>query len=418
MTIPFPQKWANANPSRRVPTAQEIANGFPCGPADPDLFDQLQHRVEEVLNRLAQQMIYASDQRGVTWSESNEQSLFELLGTYEDIIKTDTVINVPADFDDIADVMDHLSNFRIANSATVIVNVAAGTYNHGNKVVSGHPDGLRIRIIGPALPSGVPTESAFQVSGSSAANIASDRIVNAAMLRARFPVVIQSSGTAIDVSTGSLDLQNILLLGSGAGAGVTTIGGVARMQSCGVHYYENNYYVERNGIISAEGCTSSGAAGKGFWCQNAGTILNHDGLSVSNMGAGYHAAVGGIILTKDSVAKGNLCENGAGAYYCSIGGTIVGNGSIADGNGDSGFKIEQEGVLRIRRSISRNNDGWGYEILNGGRMDATFSTSQSNVEGDYRAFAFGDMTITGYGGTVSASPALNAVGNGNAYIRN
>ena len=225
MTLPFPQKWANASTDRRAPTTEENANGFPCGAADPNLFDWLFNADQDAINKIARQVEYAALQVGMTYSTDDETILDDILKTYKDIISEDRVLNVPADFTDPADAMDYLSRFRISNDATVIINCASGVYNLGSKVISGHPDGLRIKILGPALPSGMVTEANFQVTGYSGANIATDRIVNDNMLRGRFSVIIMSTNGAVDTGTSDITLENLCFIGSGANEGIKTTGG-------------------------------------------------------------------------------------------------------------------------------------------------------------------------------------------------
>lgn len=417
MTLPFPQKWANASTERRAPSTEENANGFACGPADPDLWDYLFYRQQDALNKLARQVEYAGEQVGITWAEDDETSLFDVLETYADVITQNRVINIPSDFDDPADAMDYLSAYRISNDATVIINVTAGVYNIGSKVISGHPDGLRVKILGPALPSGMVTETNFQVTGSSGANIATDRIVNDAMLRGRFPVVILSTNDAVDTGTGDVMLENLCFIGSGSNDGIKTKGGYIAATNVATHNYSSGWLVERGGIIYAPGCTASGCVGSGFNVTNTGVIENTGGVSSGNGGSGYTASVGGTIVAPSATAKGNGDVNGAG-FFVSLSGIIQARAAVAKNNAASGFLITNDGFIQARESSSQNNAAYGYSVFNGGRLNAAESTCASNTSGDYRCSNFGAMTITGYGGTATASPTVNTVGNGNCYIKN
>jgi hypothetical protein len=112
----------NASTDRRAPTTKENANGFACGPADPDLFDYLFYSEQSAINGLAQQLINAGVAVDIEWSLADPNALDSILKTYQVIIKSNLVVNVPADYDDIADAMDYLSNFGIANTAQVIIN--------------------------------------------------------------------------------------------------------------------------------------------------------------------------------------------------------------------------------------------------------------------------------------------------------
>lgn len=416
MVLPFPQKWGNAA-DRRVPSTEENANGFACGPADPSQWNYLFYRQQEAINNLAAQLEVAAAAVDLTWAEGDPNALDAILKTYQDIISENRVINVPADFDTIADAMDYLSKYRISNFAQVVINVAAGTYNHGTKVISGHPDGLRVKVLGPALPSGMVTESNFQVTGSSGANIATDRIVNEAMLRGRFPVVIQSTNGAVDTETGDLTIENICFIGSGANSGVKTASGKIVCTNVSVHNYGTNWLVDRGGgVILADGCTGSGAVSDGFIVTNNGTLKAEGGVASGNGGAGFSANVGGTIIAPSSTAKGN---GGAlvGGYFVSLSGIIQARASKARNNAGDGFLVTNDGFIQAAESISQNNGGYGYNIFNGGRVNANSSTSTANLS-DYRCMNFGNMSITGYGGTAAASPTVNTVGNGNCYIKN
>lgn len=423
MTLPFPQKWANASTDRRAPTTEENANGFACGAADPNLFDHLEYTSQDAINKIARQIEFAATQIGMEYSPADESILDDVLKTYKDIISENLVLNVPsqltdpAEFNDPADAMNYLSRFRISNDATVIVNCAAGVYNLGSKVISGHPDGLRIKILGPALPTGMVTEANFSVTGSSGANIATDRITNDAMLRGRFPVVILSTNGAVDAGTGDLTLENLCFIGTGVNEGVKTSGGHVRATNVAAHNYSTGWVVDRGGIIYAPGCTSSGNGGDGWSVTNNGTIVADSSVASGNGNSGFAAIVGGTIVAAVSTAKGNGNPTGAG-YFVSLSGIIQARAAVAKNNEGSGFLITNDGFIQARESTSQNNKVYGYEVFNGGRLNAAASTSGSNTSGDYRCSNFGAMTITGYGGTASASPTVNTVGNGNCYIKN
>lgn len=416
MVLPFMQKWANSS-DRRSPTTEEIANGFACGAADPKLFDALLYRLQEVSNNFAAQLEAAGAAVGVTWAEGEASALDRILKTYQDIITDNRVINIPADFNDPADAMDYLSRYRIANDVTVIINCAAGVYNLGSKVISGHPDGLRIKILGPALPTGMVTEANFSVTGSSVANIATDRIVNEAMLRGRFQVVILSANGAIDTAADHLTLENLCFVGTGTNDGIKTSGGHVRAVNVSVHNYLNGYLVDRGGIIYAPGCTASGCTGNGWNVTNNGTIVNDGGVAAGNADSGYTASVGGTIVASVSTAKGNGGAGSAG-YFVSLSGIIQARASVAKNNEGCGYLITNDGFIQAREGQSVNNKSHGYSVFNGGRLNAAESTSTGNTGNDYRCSNFGAMTITGYGGTASASPTVNTVGNGNCYIKN
>lgn len=417
MTLPFPQEWANASPDRRAPSAAEVANGWACGGADPKLFDWLFNAEQDAINKIARQIEYAATQLGMPYAPTDETILDKVLKTYKDIISEDRVINVPGDFDDPADAMDYLSRFRISNDATVIVNVAEGVYNIGTKVISGHPDGLRIKIIGPALPSGMVTEPNFSVTGSGVGNISTDRLVNAAMLRTRFKAIIESTNGAVDTGTGDLTLENLCCIGLGSNDGIKTSGGHIRGTNVAVHNYLNGYLVDRGGIIYAPGCTASGCTASGWNVTNNGTIVASGGVASGNADAGFTASIGGTVIADVSTAKGNGGAGSAG-YFVSLSGIIQARASVSKNNEGSGYLITNDGFIQARESQSQNNKVYGYSVFNGGRLNAAESNSGSNTSGDYRCSNFGAMTITGYAGSASASPTANSVGNGNCYIKN
>lgn len=417
MTLPFPQKWANASTDRRAPSTEENANGFACGPADPNLFDYLEYTSQDAINNLARQIEYAATQLAIPYAPDDQTILDKVLKTYKDIISEDRVINVPGDFTDPADAMDYLSRFRISNDATVIVNIAEGVYNIGTKVISGHPDGLRIKIMGPALPSGMVTEPNFSVTGSGVGNISTDRIVNAAMLRTRFKVVIESTNGAVDTGTSDITLENLAFIGLGSNEGIKTSGGHVRCNNVSVHNYFDGYRVDRGGIIYAPGCTASGCADNGWNVTNNGTIVATGGVASGNANSGFVSSVGGTIVADVSTSKGNGGAGTAG-YYVSLSGIIQARATVAKNNEGSGYLITNDGFIQARESQSNNNKVYGYSVFNGGRLNAAESNSGSNTSGDYRCSNFGAMTITGYAGSASASPTVNTVGNGNCYIKN
>lgn len=417
MTLPFPQKWANASTDRRAPTTEENANGFACGAADPNLFDYLEYMSQDAINKIARQIEYAAIDLGMAYAPEDETILDKVLKTYKDIITEDRVINVPADFTDPADAMDYLSRFRISNDAQVIINCAEGVYNLGSKVIKGHPDGLRIKILGPALPAGMVTEANFQVTGSTLANIATDRTLNQNMLTGRFPVRILSTNGAVDTAADHLTLENLCFLGSGANDGIKTSGGHIRATNVSVHNYMNGWVVDRGGIIYSPGCTASGCAGPGWNVTNNGTIYATGSVASGNADSGYLASIGGTIIADVSTAKGSGAAGGAG-FMVSLSGIIQARASVSKNNEGAGFMITNDGFIQARESQATNNKAYGYNVFNGGRLNAAESNSSSNTSGDYRCSNFGAMTITGYGGSASASPTVNTVGNGNCYIKN
>lgn len=414
--IPFVVPWASGAEAVQ-PSAQVNLNGYQCGPADAKTDNWLEQRIQIVANRFAEQMIKAATTNGLSWDLEDEDGLLKILNTYKDIITEDLVINVPIDYQDPADAMVYLSKFRIANDVQVIINCAANTYNIGSKVITGHPDGLRIKILGASPTGGMPVAANFQVTGSGGAQISTDRVVNRDMLMGKFKAIILSTNGAVDTAADHLTLENLLFLGSGSGSGIKTSGGHIRATNVAAHYYLDGWLVDRGGIIYAPGCTASGCAGNGWNVTNNGTIYAQGSVASGNAEAGFTASIGGTVIADVSTAKGNGGAGSAG-YFVSLSGIIQARASSALNNEGSGYLITNDGFIQARESQSQNNKLYGYSVFNGGRLNAAESNSGSNTSGDYRCSNFGAMTITGYGGTASASPTVNTVGNGNCYIKN
>jgi hypothetical protein len=211
----------------------------------------------------------------------------------------------------------------------------------------GHPDGLRIKVLGPALPSGMVTEANFQVTGYSGANISSDRIVNDAMLKGRFPVVILTTNSAVEAATGDVTFENILFVGSGSNNGIGTTGGLVKGTNVAVHNYAYGYLVDGNGMIDVDGCTASGNTIDGFNITFSGTIKNTSGVSSGNNGAGYATSIGGTIQAPNAVAKGNG-DAEKGGFFASLAGNIQARAAVAKNNAGSGFLITNDGFIQAR----------------------------------------------------------------------
>lgn len=76
MKADFPQLWAESPSTlRREPTNAELAGGFPCGPLDLPLFNELMFR----LSQEQRELVYAIVQSGQTPNAANTTQLWEAM---------------------------------------------------------------------------------------------------------------------------------------------------------------------------------------------------------------------------------------------------------------------------------------------------------------------------------------------------
>lgn len=412
MTLPFATPFADGSTSKRAPTASESTSGFPCGPADKDLFDWLHNESQTQINNLAAQLQNSAATVAVTYDLTNASMLDDILLAYSAVIKQNTTLEVPSQYATIIDAMNYLSGFLIAEGVQVTINVAAGTYNHGLLPIPGHPDGRRIEAIGPALGGAVPAEVDFAVSGATDGDRATDRVTNDTMLRSRYQAIVTCGGTGVDVGNDSITLTNILFIGTGAGDGLKVENGSIYATQVATHYFENGVHVDGTGQIVGDNVSASGNNNAGFIVSFSGAIKITDdtALAIGNMGTGIGTSFGGSIQAKGAVSKGNT-----DGYLASFGGNLQVNNSKAQTNENVGYLLTNEGVINCQGTTC---DGHvtGYSVLNSGMINAQTSNC-TNATNDYRATTAGTVVITGYLGDVTVSPALNTVGNGNAYIK-
>ena len=415
MASPFPTPFASGSTTRRAPTAQESATGFPTGPADDNLFNYLMHEKQVAINKLAAQFENSASTVALNYSLDDETLLDQIMLAYAAVIKQDMEITVGAgeDYETILEAMNWLSNYMVADGVTVLILPVAGSYNHALESIPGHPDGRRIIIRGPALGGAVPAEVDFVVSGATDADRAADRVDNNTMLQSRYPVKITCSGTAVDVGNDVITIENILFIGSGAGAGIKAQNGSVYCQQVATHYFETGKLVEGTGLIQGRNMSASGCNGGGFTVSFSGAIQVEEGtcLSIGNMGTGIGTSFGGSIQCKGAVVKGNK-----DAFLASFGGNIQANSSKAQTNENVAYLVTNDGVINCQYSEA---DGHvtSYSVLNGGTVNAQYSESL-NATTDYKATTHGGVIITGYTGDATCSPAVNTIGNGNAYIKN
>ncbi|MCF1502208.1 hypothetical protein L0F51_00315 [Afifella sp. H1R] len=405
--------WAQGNANKRAPTTSELLNGHACGPADPDLEDYLKHQLQQTQNNFALQLTYAASQLGLGYDPAGEDQLYRILQSYADIIKQDMAISVPEDYPTIIDAMNYLSNYRIIEGVTVVISVASNTYNHGDAVIPGHPDGDKILVQGASLPLGMVSAGDFAVTGADASSRNADRITNDAMLRARFPTRIVTSGDAVAVGGNHIRLKNLVFIGDGDSDGLkASEGGSIECENVAVHYYANGMLTDDGGRIDAPYCSVSGCTENGATTSRNGVIVLDNGIASGCTGQGIQASFGGHINFIQGISKGN----GSTGVLVSFAGSVQALSSEADANGAIGYSVSNGGIIQAKQSTATANPTIAYFVNGNGTINAIESTATGSATA-YKAQESGYIEATSVGGTTTYSPTKNAVGNGNAYIK-
>ena len=285
----FDPAWA-AGGTRRAPTTAEQSTGFACGPADPNLFNFLFHRMQ---SEFAAVIAAGEDAPSDAALDQTLQAIYYIVRTRAPTIFASVTINVatsgvasPADpfagdaFDKLSSAFTWLRGWRVMPGIVVTVAVAGATFAEtGNLIDLSHPDGLSIQIVGAALSGVFPVNADF----------VGTKATDTAMLRARFATKIDCAANGVLVGRAGLRLiKNILFSGTGSATGLL-VGKTAN-------------FVE----VSFEGAGPAATAAVNCWFNDFGDgMLARSGshLSVMNVGSSYNGAIG-ILVNDGSYLQG------------------------------------------------------------------------------------------------------------------
>ena len=270
-----------------------------------------------------------------TWTEADPDAYRQL--SFKDSTKiwhvkeiindnlTITVGGVGDDFATPADANRYLSHFDIAHNITVQVLIRPGTYTNQFSIF-GHPHGERIfykPFDAAAEPSSYPITSDFSTGTG-------DIVADEAMLRSKYPVVIETNTIDPGLRAGSgktLIFKNCLFIGS---AGTDKDGAFAD-EGAHIDCQGCTFFRFRDGIIAESGsdirCPQVAAA----WCTRVGFFATNRSLLRSSTNPGATIV---------------WCNQGLDIYnsYCEI-------------NNIDLFKIQQHGIeVRHHSSCGENDD--------------------------------------------------------------
>ena len=364
MKADFPALWAEAPSTlRREPTNAELAGGFPCGPLDLPLFNELVFRLSEI----QREIVYAITQSGQTpnansttqlWAAMRSISPFYYgvgLGTANAITTSTTPALLAHSPNTIIELLPSASN---TGAATIAINGldaksifrADGTPLSSNDIATNIPTLLAYNATFDAYlilglrSSFVPRRNRILLTGAGAGTW----VVPTGVTTVDYVVV--GAGSAGNGGTTTIS-------GGGGGAGGTTSGtyqippgtaGIPYIIGSGGAAVPSGSYGAAGGSTSfgnfaaAPGApagsvtlasgTPGGAAGTGGVDNRPGAIGN-DGVSSSSIlgGAGANGPFGGggRAGTPSGVSGNAPGAGGGGSYY---NGTSVGfSGAGADG---------------------------------------------------------------------------------------
>ena len=324
-------------------------------------------------------LIGLADKTDVRWDDSiGKWVLFSIHSSM-----TLTVASSGADYREIQDAIDALSNARIGVDATVTISVAAGNFD---PFILDHPDGDRIRIIGevqtsrPVLTPGViGTRSAFRASYptriTSVGEVDGGRVLNAGVgLIAN--IYFESDGAS----------------DNNAGLFFSCIKG--RVENCGFCAWENansngNAITIERGLIRSSGIDAA-------WCDQTIRTLNSgasvdiaDGIYPSRLAYCETGLFGAGVMLMDD---GSIINATTAGIRGSSGASISAIGTTFSGNALNVWSVTSEVTLKDC-NLGTASGGTSLSAIRIGRIIDDTST-----------------------GDRSSSPTFNTVGNNNSYI--
>jgi hypothetical protein len=317
----------------------------------------------------------------------------------------DIVLRVPEDAASIQAALDVLAAYRFVGNARGIVDVAAGTHVLLTPINIGHPDLGQIVIRGRTAPSVI-----------AAGDITGARATDETMLRTRYPVVVEagSAGAVLMANGGRLEIENIAFIRTGAGG---TPSGLSVS-------HRSRLTLTRVAVLGFSTGISIAQAGQ-LRLRTANQVLHHsenglyayDGSQVTGDGL----IAGANAVFQAAVEGGSVLRLSGGALIAGINGLYANEGAVAAlsttliwGQSSNGVYAQNGSTLSLLSPSIGPVGLYAVANLIGSRAVVTGLT----VSGANRTvYSSGGSVCQQYGahtGSPAFSPAIGAVGNGNA----
>jgi hypothetical protein len=271
--------------------------------------------------------------------------------------------------------IENLDEYRIASTATVTIELAAGTYACSGNIAIRHPNGDRLSIVGGGNgPSDVELTFPAGESGIGAYRHPLGRVGN---------LTVTGGGAA-----------------AGNGSGIyTTDGSIERVENVVAQGFENGFransgrlrgydLVARNNVtgfsaiatgqVEVDRGNASQNTQDGFSATQGGMVRVRDAQATSNGRDGLSASVGGVLYASGTTLADGNTRNGLVAG--SGGHMQVGTGATASNSGDVGFISSEHATMILSSPSSANNVAYGYATIRGGFMRRA-GTSASTGDG-------------------------------------
>lgn len=337
---------------------------------------------------------------------------------------TKTVHGPGADFPDLIAALQWVAGYTITPTGFVTFLVASGKWTYTTTVEISHRDAERIAIQGAPLLGASPTPPNLSVTGYHSATDGSAQIT---YLRSVYATELSFSGGAAGIRnfTNGAVLRYLLITGS------QTIGPNVD-DGCGLIVYQD---------LRIDGIAIWGFGDAGIRMYHASlrmatslslTIAYCAHYGLHNVGGAFLGATGSyvIIVSFGNVGlfhdggwcwfgmlniRGGNGGGGSGAAQLYAGAhTAVASGAVISLNNQSGVYVAGASTWQGRSSTYTQNTGNGI-YMDGGKAWIDSSSFSGNGSTDVNV-NYGANCYTVGASFATSSPALNTVGNGNAYI--
>ena len=351
-----------------------------------------------------------------TWTEADPDAYRQLsfkdstkIWHIKEIINDNLIITVGGVGDDFATPADanrYLSHFDIAHNITVQVLIRPGTYTNQFSIF-GHPHGERIfykPFDAAAEPSSFPITSDFSTGTG-------DIVADEAMLRSKYPVVIETNTIDPGLRAGSgktLIFRNCLFIGS---AGTDKDGAFAD-EGAHIDCQGCTFFRFKDGIAAESGsdirCPQVAAA----WCSRIGFYANGRSLfrSSTNPGATIVWCNEGVDIYNSFCEISNIDlfkiqNHGIEVrHHSSIGENdsinVTADFCCMDGIADAVIAVRRNSYAKISNVNITNNITAGVRVYGNGHIympsPAVISTPSDGTSGAIEMASFGTIE-TNYG---------------------
>ena len=351
-----------------------------------------------------------------TWTEADPDAYRQLsfkdstkIWHIKEIINDNLIITVGGVGDDFATPADanrYLSHFDIAHNITVQVLIRPGTYTNQFSIF-GHPHGERIfykPFDAAAEPSSFPITSDFSTGTG-------DIVADEAMLRSKYPVVIETNTIDPGLRAGSgktLIFRNCLFIGS---AGTDKDGAFAD-EGAHIDCQGCTFFRFKDGIAAESGsdirCPQVAAA----WCSRIGFYANGRSLfrSSTNPGATIVWCNEGVDIYNSFCEINNIDlfkiqNHGIEVRHHSSFGendsiNVTADFCCMDGIADAVIAVRRNSYAKISNVNITNNITAGVRVYGNGHIymssPAVISTPSDGTSGAIEMASFGTIE-TNYG---------------------